>query len=258
MFIDSHCHLDRLNLADFNNNLDEVVKSARDNQVDHMLCVSVTLQDFPQMHAKVAKYDNVSVSCGVHPLHPEDDYDPAQLAKLCALPEVVAVGETGLDFYYDKEHHDFQKKSFIQHIEVANQLNKPLIIHTRDAREETISILKQHNAQQCGGVLHCFTENWEMAKAALDIGFYISISGIATFKNAVELRDVVKKVPLDRLLIETDSPYLAPVPHRGKQNQPAYVKHVADVVAELKQLSINELAEATSDNFYQLFKLAKA
>lgn len=256
MFIDSHCHLDKIDLADFDDQLDKLVANAENNHISHMLCVSVTLDSFPKMREAVAKYSNVSISCGVHPLHPEDNYDPATLLELASLKEVVAVGETGLDFYYDKEHHDFQKQSFEQHIQVANKLNKPLIVHTRDARAETIDILKANKAEKCGGVLHCFTENWEMAKAAIDMGFYISISGIVTFKNANELRDVVTKIPLDRLLIETDSPYLAPVPHRGKQNQPAYVRHVADTVADLKQVSIETLAEQTSANFHRLFSKA--
>ena len=171
--------------------------------------------------------------------------------------EVVAVGETGLDYFYSPESKVSQQQAFVTHIDVANQVNKPLIIHTRDARSDTLALMRSHKADGAGGVLHCFTENWEMARAALDMGFYISISGIMTFRNATELRDVVKKLPLDRLLIETDSPYLAPVPYRGKTNQPAYVTAVAEAIAEVKSISVTELANATTANFYSLFNRVK-
>ena len=186
----------------------------------------------------------------------KDALNKQQLIDLASHDKVVAIGETGLDYYYAKDTHAVQQASFVGHIEVANQLQKPLIIHTRDARSDTINLMKQHNAENCGGVLHCFTEDWDMAKKAIDMGFYISISGIVTFKNAVELKEVVKQIPLDRLLIETDSPYLAPVPYRGKTNQPAYVEDVAYYISELKGISFNELAKATTENFYSLFKLA--
>ncbi|KZN66579.1 DNAse [Pseudoalteromonas luteoviolacea CPMOR-1] len=256
MIVDSHCHLDRLDFGKLNIELPEVLQAARDRQVEHFLCVSVTLDQFPNMLKVIEPFNDVSASCGVHPLNQEDALNKAQLLKLAQHPRVVAIGETGLDYYYSKDTHQVQQDSFVGHIEVANELKKPLIIHTRDARKDTIDIMKANNAQDCGGVLHCFTEDWNMAKQAIDMGFYISISGIATFKNARELQDVVKKLPLDRLLIETDSPYLAPVPHRGKTNQPAYVQDVAYFVADLKGLSYKELARATTDNFYQLFNLA--
>ena len=257
MIVDSHCHLDRLNFEELGVSLEQVLENARNKQVEHFLCVSVTLDQFPSMLEKVKHFNDVSVSCGVHPLDQKDILDKAKLRSLANSDKVVAIGETGLDYYYSSDTHQVQKDSFAGHIDVANELNKPLIIHTRDAKQDTLDIMRAHNAENCGGVLHCFTEDWEMAKQALDLGFYISISGIVTFRNASALRDVVEKIPLDRLLIETDSPYLAPVPHRGKTNQPAYVEDVAYFIAELKKLKFAELAKATTDNFYQLFKLAK-
>lgn len=257
MFVDSHCHLDRLELEKLGMDLPAVLQAAKAQQVEHMLCVSVSLAEFPAMAALVQNYPQVSVSCGEHPLHQTDVLDVALLQQLAADPKVVAVGETGLDYFYSPDTKQLQQEAFISHIEVANQLNKPLIVHTRDAKADTLAILRQYQAQRCGGVLHCFTEDWETAKAALDLGFYISFSGIMTFKNADPLREVVKQVPLDRLLIETDSPYLAPVPYRGKTNQPAYVSAVAAAVADIKGVSIEQLAKLTSENFYQLFPLVK-
>ncbi|KUM53726.1 TatD family hydrolase [Rheinheimera sp. EpRS3] len=257
MFVDSHCHLDRLELEKLGLNLDQVITAAQAKQVQHMLCVCVSLAEFEQMSALVAEYPMVSVSCGEHPLHQHDQVDAALLLQKCNLEHVVAVGETGLDYFYSPDSKLSQQAAFVSHIQVANKVNKPLIIHTRDARQDTLALMRSHNAEQAGGVLHCFTENWEMAKAALDMGFYISISGIMTFRNADELRDVVKKLPLDRLLIETDSPYLAPVPFRGKTNQPAYVTAVAEAIAHLKDVSLEQLAQVTTENFYNLFKLVK-
>lgn len=257
MFIDSHCHLDRLELAKLGLDLPQVLSAASAAQVHHMLCVAVSLDEFQPMADLVAPYSQVSISCGEHPLHQQESFDEARLLQLAAAQNVVAVGETGLDYFYSPDNKTTQQRAFISHIAVARQLNKPLIVHTREARADTISLLTGEKADECGGVLHCFTEDWETAKAALDLGFYISFSGIMTFRNADSLRDVVKKVPLDRLLIETDSPYLAPVPYRGKTNQPAYVAAVAAAVAELKQLSIEALATQTSDNFRRLFPLAR-
>lgn len=257
--IDSHCHLDRIDLHKEKISFEQMMQNASDAQVQHLLCVAISMDQFPHMVKTAQDYQNVSFSCGVHPLHvgEDKDFQLSQLAELAQQDRVVAIGETGLDYYYSQESIEEQKASFVHHINVANELDKPLIVHTRDARKDTIDILKANQADKCSGVLHCFTENWEMAKAALDINFYISISGIVTFKNAVELQDVVKKIPLERLLIETDSPYLAPVPKRGKQNQPAYVKHVAEFIAELKGVSTEELAEVTTNNFKSLFKQAK-
>lgn len=218
-----------------------------------MLCVSVDLASYPAMLNTIEPYDFIHASCGQHPLYQEEMVNPAILEEYCRNKRVVAVGETGLDAFYAPETIDVQTQSFIEHVDVATTVNKPLIIHTRDAREQTIDILKQGHADRVGGVLHCFTESYEMAKQAMDMGFYISISGIVTFKNAKELRETVSKLPLDRLLIETDSPYLAPVPHRGKENQPAFVKDVAEFIADLKQVSVEELAQQTSKNFHDLF-----
>ncbi len=257
MFIDSHCHLDRLELEKLGMDLPAVLQAAQHANVQHMLCVSVSLQEFQQMAAMVAPYPQVSVSCGEHPLHQQDSFDQALLASLAADPAVVAVGETGLDYFYSPDNKSTQQRAFVSHIQVARDLQKPLIVHTREARADTIALLNSERAVDCGGVLHCFTEDWDTAKAALDLGFYISFSGIMTFRNADPLRDVLKKVPLDRLLIETDSPYLAPVPYRGKTNQPAYVAAVAQAVAEVKQVTITELASVTSQNFRKLFPLAQ-
>jgi len=257
LFIDSHCHLDRLELEKLGMDLPAVLQAAQHANVQHMLCVCVSLQEFQQMAAMVAPYPQVSVSCGEHPLHQQDSFDQALLASLAADPAVVAVGETGLDYFYSPDNKSTQQRAFVSHIQVARDLQKPLIVHTREARADTIALLNSERAVDCGGVLHCFTEDWDTAKAALDLGFYISFSGIMTFRNADPLRDVLKKVPLDRLLIETDSPYLAPVPYRGKTNQPAYVAAVAQAVAEVKQVTIAELASVTSQNFRKLFPLAQ-
>ncbi|MEP1446942.1 MAG: YchF/TatD family DNA exonuclease [Paraglaciecola sp.] len=255
MFVDSHCHLDRLDKTP--EELASVLKFARDRGVEHFLCVSVSVKDFPAMLDSVKHFTDVSVSCGVHPLHQEDACSYEELLNIADSDEVVAVGETGLDYFYSAETKTVQINSFVDHIKVANKLNKPLIIHTRDAREDTIELLKEHKAPATKGVLHCFTENWEMAKAAIEIGMYISISGIVTFKTAIELQDVVKKIPLDKLLIETDSPWLAPVPYRGKPNQPGFVREVGEFIAELKGISVEELAQITTANFYALFDVQK-
>lgn len=257
MFIDSHCHLDRLELEKLGMDLPQVLATAKQAGVSHMLCVSVSLQEFTQMAAIVAPYPEVSISCGEHPLHQQESFDQELLAKLAADPQVVAVGETGLDYFYSPDNKATQQRAFVSHIQVARQLAKPLIVHTREARQDTISLLTQERAEECGGVLHCFTEDWDTAKAALDLGFYISFSGIMTFRNADPLREVLKKVPLERLLIETDSPYLAPVPYRGKTNQPAYVAAVAQEVARLKNVDLETLAAITSQNFKTLFPLAR-
>ncbi|WP_158968824.1 TatD family hydrolase [Paraglaciecola sp. L3A3] len=251
MFVDSHCHLDRLDKSP--EELAEVIKFAKNRGVEHFLCVSVSVKDYPKMRETVQHFDEVSVSCGVHPLHQEDACSYAELLAMADSPEVVAIGETGLDYFYSAETKEVQLTSFIDHIKVANQLKKPLIIHTRDARQDTIELLKQYKAPETKGVLHCFTEDLAMAQSAIELGFYISISGIVTFKTATELQEVVKQIPLDKLLIETDSPWLAPVPYRGKKNQPGYVREVAEFIAQLKGISLAELAQVTTQNFYDLF-----
>lgn len=257
LLVDSHCHLDRLDFEKLGVDIHQVVNKAMACGVSHFMCISVHLKQFPEMLKTIAPFDNVFASCGVHPLNQDELYQYDELLTLATNDSVVAVGETGLDYFYAPETREIQKESFINHIKVANQLDKPLIIHTRGAQQDTLDIMREHQAEKAGGVFHCFTEEWDMAKQGIEMGLYISISGIVTFRNAADLREVVKKVPLDRLLIETDSPYLAPVPYRGQQNQPAYVREVAEFVADLKGISVEALGEQTTENFFNLFPLAK-
>lgn len=252
MYIDSHCHLDRLDLSEFDNDLDNVVNKARSADISKMLCVSVTLNDFPNMLEKTENYADVLISCGTHPLNQEDEVVKAELLRLADNTRVVAIGETGLDYFYAPETKELQQDSFRKHIQVARELKKPIIIHTRDAQQDTLDIMREEKAEEVGGILHCFTESWEMAEQAIAMGFYISFSGIVTFKNATALREVAKKVPNDKFLIETDAPYLAPVPHRGKQNQPAYVVEVAKHLASIRGQSVEEIAKLSTDNFNRL------
>lgn len=252
MFIDSHCHLDRLDLSDFNDDLSSVVERARAEKISKFLCVSVTLEEFPSMVEKTKAYDDVWLSCGAHPLNQDQQIDPERLYNLAQHERVVAIGETGLDYHYAPETKAVQMDSFVKHIQVANKINKPLIIHTRAAQQDTLDIMRAEHAEKSGGILHCFTETWDMAKQAIDMGFHISFSGIVTFKNAAELREVAKQVPDDKILIETDAPYLAPVPYRGKQNQPAYVVEVAKHLASIRGQSVEHIAKITSDNFNRL------
>lgn len=254
--IDSHCHLDSLDYENQHKNVDEVIENAKARGVGHFISVCTTLGRFEAMKQLTAHRDEVSLSCGVHPLNVEDEpFDYDKLLSFAQDPKVVAIGETGLDYHYTPETKALQQSIFAQQIEIANKVNKPLIIHTRSARQDTMEILEQGSAEKCGGVLHCFTEDLAMAKRAMDIDFYISISGIITFRNAEELRDVVRHVPLDRLLVETDSPYLAPIPYRGKPNQPAYVRETCEYLAALKGVSVEELARITTQNVQKLFKI---
>ena len=257
MFIvDSHCHLDALDYEKLHENVDDVVEKARLRGVRHLLNIGVTLSRFEKQRDMLAHLDNVSLACGVHPLDLEDEpYDPQRLLTLAAHPKVVAIGEIGLDYYYSAENKALQQSVFSQQIQAANQLNKPVIIHTREAGDDTIALLRENQAEKCGGVIHCFTETMAFAEKALELGFYISCSGIVTFKNAEDLRDVIRQVPLDRLLVETDSPYLAPVPFRGKENQPAYTREVCEYVATLKGVTPQEFAKITTENFERLFKI---
>jgi len=258
MFIDSHCHLDLIDPDQNGENLPELLNSARDNHVDAMLCVSVSLQRFPTMLSLIEPYAHVYASVGVHPTQEcEKEPEIAELVALADNPKIVAIGETGLDYFHCKGDMEWQHERFRRHIEASKITGKPLIIHTREAKSETIKLMQDENAQDAGGVMHCFVEDWETAKAAMDMGFYISFSGIVTFKSAKDLKEIAKKVSLDRLLIETDSPYLAPVPKRGKTNQPAYVKHVAEYIAQLREMSTEEIARISTDNFYTLFSTAK-
>lgn len=257
MLVDSHCHLDRLKLDKFGGDLDAVLDLARSRGVGKFLCVGVSLENVDRVVELARRYDDVVCSVGVHPLDVDSGLaDVDKLLELSRKPNVVALGETGLDYYYSTETKAIQQQSFAAHLQAAGRAGLPVITHTRDAREDTIDLIREHGSLELAGVLHCFTENWEMAKAALDLNYYISLSGIVTFKNAGELRDVARKLPLERLLVETDSPYLAPVPYRGKPNIPAYVREVAEFVAELRGISFERLAEITTENFNRLFPRA--
>jgi TatD DNase family protein len=257
VLVDSHCHLDCIDLSDFDNSFDKLIQRSQKAGVEHMLCVSINLNKYPDMLKKVRAYPDISVSVGMHPMADENDaFSVEHLSELAKDEKVVAIGETGLDYYYHKDDPQWQQDRFRAHIQVANDLSKPIIVHTRDAGDDTLKILREENAETCGGVIHCFTETQEFADRALALGFMISISGIVTFRNADALRAVAKTIPDDRLLIETDSPYLAPVPHRGKQNQPAFVQHVAETLAEIRNTSVESIAEISRNNFYRLFKVA--
>lgn len=249
--VDSHCHLDGL---DYNNkSLDDILLEAKKRSVKHCLSVSTTLSGFRSMQKWLQPYQSeISLSCGVHPLNLNDEeFDLSLFSQLAKQDCVVALGETGLDYYYQQDNIDLQQMVFREHIRLGKQLKKPVIVHTRSAKQDTLDIIKDEQAYS--GVLHCFTEDLDTAKQLLDLGFYISFSGIITFKNAEALRDVARYVPLDRLLVETDSPYLAPVPYRGKENQPANVKEVAAYLAVLKNTTIEEIARQTTTNFSMLF-----
>ena len=251
MFIDSHCHI---NFPELANKMDEVLANMRANDVSIALCVSVELPKLPEILAMAEQHDNIYASVGVHPDYELDD-EPTQeeLVRLAQHPKVVAIGETGLDYFRLTGELDWQRNRFRTHIRAAVETGKPLIIHTRSASADTLRLMQEEGANKVGGVMHCFTESMEVALAAIDLNFYISFSGIVTFKKALELKEVAKHIPLDRMLIETDSPYLAPVPFRGKLNQPAYVKHVAEEIAKLRGISVEEVGEATSFNFKKLF-----
>ncbi|HUX89878.1 MAG TPA: TatD family hydrolase [Gallionellaceae bacterium] len=251
MFIDSHCHINFPELAD---NLDEVLATMRANQVSNALCVSVDLEKFPQILSLAEQHDNIYASVGVHPDY-ELETEPTQeeLVRLARHPKVVAIGETGLDYFRLTGDLEWQRKRFRTHIRAAVESGKPLIIHTRSASADTLRLMQEEGADKIGGVMHCFTESLEVALAAIDMNFYISFSGIVTFKKALEIKEVATRIPLERMLIETDSPYLAPVPFRGKLNQPGYVKHVAEEIAKLRGISVEEVGEATSANFRKLF-----
>lgn len=256
--VDSHCHLHLMDLTKYDNDLSKVLVEIRNCGVQYLLNVSTTLVDIHDLIDIANKSDNIVTSIGLHPLEePEKALNEEWLLEHAKHKKVVAIGETGLDFSRNFSNLQWQKHRFAQHINCANSLQKPLIIHTRDAAIDTIDIMRNENAQQCGGVMHCFTETISMAKQALDLGFYISISGIVTFKNAAQIQEVAQYVPLDRLLIETDSPYLAPIPYRGKQNHPGLVKYVAEKIAILRNISTENVVENTCKNFFDLFKDAK-
>ena len=250
--VDSHCHI---NFEELAKRLPEILSNARLNDVSHMLCVSVNLEDFPQVKALADEHEHIFASVGVHPCY-KDVKDPTteELVDIGSDSNIVAIGETGLDYFrVEDQDMSWQQDRFVRHIEAANTVNKPLIIHTRSAADDTMRMLKEEGADQCRGVMHCFAENWDVAKKALDLGFYISFSGIVTFKSAADVQEVAQKCPIDRVLVETDSPYLAPVPLRGKTNEPANVRHTAQFVADLRGIPLVELAEQTTNNFFELF-----
>jgi TatD DNase family protein len=253
--VDSHCHLD---FEPLNANLDPVLERARAAGVAHMLCASVTLETFPGIRALAHRYPQVFASVGVHPNEREGrEPDAAELVALAADPRVVAIGETGLDYFRSRGDMRWQQERFRCHIRAARQARRPLIVHTRAAAPDTLKLMEEEGARDVGGVMHCFTETADVARAALDMNFHISFSGIITFANAAALREVATWVPADRLLVETDAPYLAPVPQRGKTNEPAFVRHVAECIAELRGVPVSDLAADTTRNFFRLFSAAQ-
>lgn len=252
MYVDSHCHLSFPELA---GDIDQVLARMHAARVGAALNVCVTLEEFPQVLALAQRHGELGCSVGVHPdYHDGQEPDVETLVRLAGQPRVVAIGETGLDYYRLKEPLDWQRERFRVHIRAARQCGKPLIIHTRSAAADTVRLMREEGADRAGGVMHCFTETWDVARAALDLGFLISFSGIVTFKNAAELREVARQVPLDRLLIETDAPYLAPVPHRGKTNEPSFVPHVAAAIAQVKGCAPTAIEAASTANFFNLFR----
>ena len=255
MLVDSHCHLDTLELAPFGGSIDGVLAAAHEQGVEHFLCVSINMEDYPAVLKIAEDHEQVTASVGLHP-NERGGHEPetGELVELARHPKVVAIGETGLDYFRSEGDLDWQRDRFRRHIAAARQSGKPLIIHSRDAKEDTLKILDEEHAAEAGGVMHCFTGDWDMARRAMDLNFYISFSGIVTFKSASELQEVALKMPADRMLVETDCPYLAPVPHRGKPNQPAFVRHVAEFIAELRGESCEHIAEVTTRNFETLFK----
>lgn len=255
MFVDSHCHLD---FPELTAEREAVLALMRDNQVTHALTISTTLETFPQVRAIAETNERIFASAGVHPDEERDGREATleELLRMADHPKVVAIGETGLDYYRLKEPLDWQRDRFRTHIRAARETGKPLVIHTRNAAEDTLRLMAEEKAGEVGGVMHCFTETADVARRAMDLGFHISFSGIVTFKNAVPIKEVAQAVPFERMLIETDSPYLAPTPYRGKTNQPGYVKHVAEEIARLKETTAEEVGRMTTDNFFNLFKHA--
>lgn len=249
--VDSHCHL---NFPDFEDRIPDILQNAADNQIAHLLCIATSWENREAVLQLAIDHDPISASVGIHPTT-EGGYEATadELFEAAQHPQIVAIGETGLDYFRSTGDLQWQHERFHRHIDVAKRCQKPLVIHTRAASEDTMNTLREHDASDAGGVMHCFAEDWDVAKQALDIGFYISFSGIVTFKSAKAIQEVAQKAPLDRILVETDAPYLAPVPHRGKTNEPAFVRHTAEHVAALRGISLEELAEATTSNFYTLF-----
>lgn len=259
LLVDSHCHLDRLDLDKHPEGLAGALNAAREKGVGHFLNVCIDMENYPVLRAMAEQYEDISVSVGVHPNETEGQ-EPSveQLVMEAQHPKVVAIGETGLDFFRTEGDQSWQRERFSRHIAAAKESNKPLIIHMREATEATLQMLEEEGAREAGGVMHCFVEDWEVAQRVLELGFYISFSGIVTFNSAKKLQEVARNMPLENILVETDSPYLAPVPHRGKPNEPAYVTHVAQFVADQREMPLEALAKATSDNFFKLFKDARS
>ena len=257
LLVDSHCHLDRLDLTPYHGDMDRALDAARDNGVGHMLCVCINWENRPTVLALAQAHDNVFATVGVHP-NDDEGHEPSveELTAAAADVKVLAIGETGLDYFRSEGDLEWQRERFRRHIHAAKQVGKPLVVHSREAREDTIKVLREEGADAVGGVMHCFVDDWETAQQALELGFYISFSGIVTFNNAAQVRDVATRVPAERMLVETDAPYLAPVPFRGKPNQPAYVRHVAERLAEVRGISLDEVAAVTTENFFRLFRIA--
>lgn len=254
MLVDSHCHLDRIDLAPYGGDLDAALAAAAERGITRMLCISVDRPSVDVVCDIARRRDNVYASVGIHPLDIGETHETVEsLCELARRPGVIAIGETGLDYYYSRDNSAAQQQSFRAHLLASKQCRKPVIVHSREAREDTLALIREAGDPSVGGVLHCFTETWEMAEQALALNYYISFSGIITFKNAAPLRDVVARVPLERLLVETDSPYLAPVPFRGKSNEPKYTREVAQCVADIKGVSLEEIAAQTTANFDRLF-----
>lgn len=264
MIVDSHCHLDHLTPSKDSGSLAAILEKNHDLGVSHMLCISVELSRWPSMMELIEAHDNIYATVGVHPCYRPDDEPTEQLlVDLAQHPKVIGIGETGLDYFKPEvktddtgtDKLDWQRERFRRHIRAAKQLGMPIIIHTREAKEDTVKILQEEGAHEVGGIIHCFAEDWETAAACMELGFYISFSGILTFNSAKELRDVAKRMPQDRILLETDSPWLAPVPHRGKENQPAYTRYVAEKMADIRSESLESVAAYSTNNFKRLFNV---
>jgi len=256
MLVDSHCHLD---FPEFEGHLNEVREAMEQSGVSHALCISVNLAGFPKVLQLAEQYANFYATVGIHPDQkpgtPGTSADVSELVRLSKHPKILAIGETGLDYHWYEDAPEWQRERFRTHIRAARECGKPLVIHTRESAEDTLRIMREEGADKAGGVMHCFTESLGMAEASMELNFYISFSGIVTFKNAKDLRETVQAVPLERMLVETDSPFLAPVPRRGRTNQPAYTRYVADEIARLKGISPEEVAAATTANFQRLFRI---
>ncbi|MEM7209059.1 MAG: TatD family hydrolase [Pseudomonadota bacterium] len=256
--VDSHCHI---NFEGLNERLPDVLSNAKNNQVSHIVAISVDMDNYPRVQEIAESHANIFCSVGVHPNTAPDGsegFEPTtnQLIELAQNPNVVGIGETGLDYFRNEGDLDWQRERFRRHIDAGRETNLPIIVHTREAARDTLKMLREENVGDATGVIHCFTEDWAFAQAAMDLGFYISFSGIVTFKSAKQIQEVAAKAPIDRILVETDAPYLAPVPYRGKTNEPAFVKHTAEFVAELRGISVEEVAEKTTQNFFRCFSRA--